>query len=326
MIIKQALQWGIEQLKKANIDSAELDAELLLVYSLNSAIRANRRIDRVWLYAHSESQLTNFQLKTYKLFIKQRVQREPVAYILGHKEFYGLDFEVNKNVLIPRPETEVIVDKAIEELKRSALHDPCLAGRQARSTIIDIGTGSGAIVVAVAKEQGAMSKEQVVDFFALDNSLVALKVAKQNARRNGVGDRIRFFQGDLLEPLIKCSARIYPRPSDPKGSHYIIVANLPYIPTAELKTLQPEITKYEPRMALDGGRDGLKYYREMFKQLSVFIRKHPCLSVLCFCEIDPRQTKNFKKLARKYFSKEKIKIIKDLAGKNRVVKITFTRL
>lgn len=272
MIIHKAVEWGIEQLEKANVDSYALDAELLLVHVFNKG--------REFLFAHPEKTLTIHQVKKYKSYIKRRVKREPVAYILGYKEFFGLDFIVDKNVLIPRPETEVLVEQALKDIKGC--------------TVVDVGTGSGAIVVALAKNQPE------ADFVAIDVSQKALSIAKRNAKRHKV--KVKFIKSDLLDFKIK-------------NSKVVIVANLPYGYSGEYKNLQPEITKYEPRVAIDGGRDGLKYYRGLLKQIKSF------KNFILFCEIDPRQVRDFKKLVKKYFPKGKMRVIKDLAGKDRIVKI-----
>ena len=303
MTISEALQWGVGQLKKAGVETPALDAEVLLAHAF--------RKDRAWLYGHSLEHCNTVTLRNFKKLVARRVKREPVAYITGHKEFYGLDFLVNRQVLVPRPETEVLVEEAIREVVSSQE-----SGRQ--SMVVDVGTGSGAIAVAcqyvgrglVPRRGGgqAPTLQEDIQFFATDISRAALRVAKQNARRHGVGERITFLKGNLLEQVftrsailkhgehyvaaglvparattraaalrdakashyteLTCSARIYPRPSDPQASHYIIVANLPYLPTAEWRATAPEVRTFEPRRALDGGHDGLKYYREMFGQIT----------------------------------------------------------
>lgn len=189
MTIQEALQWGMEKLRAAGVDSPSLDAELLFT------------TDRAWLYAHGDQRVNISKFRKYRKCIARRAKREPVAYILGHKEFYGLDFFVNKNVLIPRPESELLVDEIVQNLQHYTLHTT-------HYTIVDVGTGSGAIAVAVAEKckmqnlsagkAGAKCK-----ILATDISSQALRVARKNARMNRVEKKITFLKGNLLEPLTR---------------------------------------------------------------------------------------------------------------------------
>lgn len=292
MLIKQTLQQGIQVLKKTKADSPILDTEILLAYALKHG--------REFLFTYPEKKLTTLQLKNFTTYIKRRVKHEPVAYILGHKEFYNLNFKVNKNVLIPRPETELLVEQALQ-----------IVNSKTPAIFVDIGTGSGAIAITLAVQCKKQNIKHAI--LAIDNSQATLKIAKINAQKNGVKQEIQFFCGNLLDPIIR-------KLTNSDTRKLVILANLPYIPTAEYKKLQPEILKYEPRGALDGGPDGLKYYRELFKQIYQFTYCS-MFCITCLCEIAPYQGGEFKKLVRKHFPKARIEIKKDLSGKNRVAVI-----
>jgi len=334
--VRGAVHWGTLKLKKAGVETPVLDTEVLLVHALQSLSRTTERLsrnaqDRMWLYAHSEQHVSRTTAQHFSKMIARRMRREPVAYIIGHKEFYGLDFFVNHNTLIPRPETETLVEETLKQITRYTLH-------ATRYTIVDVGTGSGAIAVAVAKKcrmQNAKCK-----IIAIDISSSALNVARKNARENEVLKKITFLQGNLLESVLRnAELRM-------KNEELLIIANLPYLPTAEWRDAGPEVKKYEPRGALDGGRDGLKYYRELLEQLKQFVIpviRQPAeeiqkwldprcrsgmtvekgltrsLATTVLCEICPEQAVPFKKLVRGFFPRAKFEIAKDLAGRNRVV-------
>ena len=225
MIVKQALVWASQKLKAKKNTSADLDAEVLLSHVLKKP--------REYLFAYPETKLSTYQLKNFRTLLARRAKHEPIAYLTGHKEFYGLDFIVNKGVLIPRPETEALVEAVIKEVKNKKL------------TIADIGTGSGCIAIALKKN---LPKCKVI---ATDKSAAALKVAKQNAKKHQVA--IQFKKGNLLEPM-------------KKQKFDVVVANLPYL-RDKLDYPDRKVTKYEPALALKGGPDGLKIYRQFYQQL-----------------------------------------------------------
>jgi release factor glutamine methyltransferase len=210
-----------------------------------------------------------------------------VAYIVGHKEFYGLDLFVDNRVLIPRPETELLVERAIGIAVARSL---CL--------IADVGTGSGAIAVSLA-----VHLPQVL-VYATDASTRALEVAACNCRRHNVEDRVRLLQGHLLEPL--------PEPVD------LIAANLPYVSQAELAQLPPEISRYEPREALNGGPDGLDYIRRLLARAGRYLS----LLGVILLEIGATQGKAVTALAKRHFPAAKVEIAKDYAGLDRVVMVS----
>jgi len=284
--IKQSLLQAVNKLKKTS-ESPWLDAEVLLAYAL--------KINKTKLYARSEKVLTKNKYQSFQRLIARRLKNEPVAYITHHKEFFGLDFYVDKNVLIPRPETELLIE---ETLKQSSIN-------KKRLTIVDVGTGSGCIAISIAKN---ISHFLTTKIYATDISKRALQIARKNAKRHKVFSKIKFLYGNLLKPL--------PISLFKKKQNFIIVANLPYLTTREWQKTTPEIKKYEPRFALDGGKNGLFYFEELFQQIrsNKFV-----LNSLKFVtlEIGAKQGPKIKKLTKKYFPKSTFIIKKDLAELDR---------
>lgn len=290
MNIKTILSWAVGKLKKVEIDSAVLDAEVLLGFVLKK--------DKTFLFAHPDKNIKTQEYKKIKKYVSRRVKREPIAYITNNKEFYGLDFCVDKNVLIPRPETELMVDEAIKIIWDS----------KRPITLIDVGTGSGCIPISILKWIPAfVGMAAGVDF-----SKPALKIARINAKKNNVASRVKFVHSNLLEK-IKVKKNI------------LITANLPYLTTEQYKNLPLEIKEYEPRSAIVGGEDGLRYYRELLKQIKKMYspNKSEDDKMWVLLEIDPTQAKPIKELIKKYFPNAKIQIKKDLAGLNRLVVVNF---
>lgn len=283
--VRSFLEWAFLGLNKVS-DSPFLDAEILLARVIKK--------EKEFLYIHPEKSLTAQQIKKFKQIINRRKKREPVAYILGYKEFYGLKFQVNKYTLIPRPETEMIVKESLNCL--DPLSEPAL--------LIDVGTGSGCIPIAIAK-----NIKKSVKIFATDISAQALKIAKKNAKINKVNKKIKFLNGDLLEPLVEII-------KNSVDKNIIITANLPYVPSSLYKSVKPDVKNYEPKLALDGGKDGLKYYRALFKQIKK-IQTRLC-NFYIICEIDPSQKNSITAFAKKHFPDSKIKTKKDLSGLNRL--------
>jgi release factor glutamine methyltransferase len=265
---------------------------------------------REFVLAHPEHKvIANCELRIAN-YVKRRISGEPLAYIFGEKEFYGLNFKVNKNVLVPRPETELLVEEALY-----------LASRNSQSaTLIDVGTGSGCIIITLAK-QLKNSK-----FFAIDISKPALKIAHQNAKLHKVNKQIKFLQSNLLESIIKKIKNKKLIIDNPEHSGLIIVSNLPYLTPTQIKN-SPTI-RSEPKLALIAGRDGLKYYRKLFNQIKNLQATSPEYSGLqakisVLCEIDPSQNLKIKKIIKKNLPQVKIKIKKDLCGLNRLVIVTM---
>ncbi|MFA4880680.1 MAG: peptide chain release factor N(5)-glutamine methyltransferase [Candidatus Doudnabacteria bacterium] len=305
----------MKKLKLSKIPSAPLDAEILL----SSVLRKKRE----YLLAHPGDAITLSQSQKYQALISRRVKGEPAAYLTHHKEFYGLDFYVNKNTLIPRPESELI----IEEVKKIA----------ASPIIIDVGTGSGclAITLAYSIPQAAV--------YATDLSPKALSIARRNARLHKInpvreprsltqsrnlfltglksagfsnGIKIKFLRGNLLSPLPSCVWQL--------PSKKIIIANLPYLSEKYRKDIRDTSLRYEPREALWGGKDGLKYYRQLFQQISKIIQSR-AIDLTILIEINPEQTIRIKKVIKQYLPCAEIKIKKDLAGLNRIAVIQMDR-
>ena len=234
---EQLLRDAVAKLKEAGVDTPVLDAEVLL-----SKAACRSRTD---LLTHPEYQPSSQAATQFQEWVARRINREPLAYIIGDREFYGISFQVTPAVLVPRQETETLVDAAIELLKD-----------RTHSLVADIGLGSGAVAVSIAR---SLSNATV---YGTESSKAALEVAKLNA----VGRYAYFLKGDLLEPLAGLTFDL-------------IVSNPPYIPTAEIDNLAPEISKYEPRQALDGGPDGLDYHRRLASESLGYLKCGGTLAV-----------------------------------------------
>lgn len=219
--VHQLITEGAQLLAQAGVDTPRLDAELLLADLLG--------VSRSYLYAHPEEEVGERLLPDWQDRLRRRERREPLAYILGRTEFYGLEFTVTRDVLIPRPETEVLVEAVI-------------AKQPVR--VADIGTGSGCIAVAVAVH---LPQAQV---WATDLSEAALRIARENAQRHGVAERLHFLQGDLLQPLAGLRLDV-------------IACNPPYVAESERLRLQPEVREWEPPLALFPGEDPLRFHRRL---------------------------------------------------------------
>jgi release factor glutamine methyltransferase len=222
--VLKILQWTEGYLKDRGIDGGRLDAQLLLGEVLG--------LDRVGLYLHFERPLEEGELAAFREMVRRRVRREPVQYILEKAEFWSLPLRVTPAVLIPRGDTEVLVEEALR--------------RGVAKSILDVGTGSGAIALALASELPDARVE------GIDLSLEALALAEENARRHNLQERVAFRAGDLRDL--------------PQRSWDLIVSNPPYIPAEDIGALMPEVRDFEPRLALDGGRDGLDAYRLLASQ------------------------------------------------------------
>ena len=240
--IGRILKWTEGYFQKAGLDSPRLDAEVLLSYVLNK--------ERIFLYVHFDQPMEAAELAAYKDCIKRRVQRQPVAYITGHKEFMGLEFKVTPATLIPRPDTEILVEAVLQRLKAGA--------EAAGSLIADIGTGSGAICLSLLNY---LPELQAV---TVDISAEALAVAEENADRLELSERVEFLQGDMLGPLAQQAERF-------SGRLSAIVSNPPYIPRADIAGLEPDVRAFEPLGALDGGEDGLDFYRRISLEAGAYL-------------------------------------------------------
>lgn len=233
--VRELLTWTTERFAAMGIDDPRVDAEHLLAHALGCT--------RMQLYLQHDRLLGDDERTPFRELVRRRLAREPVAYIEGRRGFHALDLElaVDRRVLIPRPETEHLVDWLLETLRPPPA--PLMH-------VLDVGTGSGAIALAVAK---ARDEVQVI---AVDRSEDALALARTNVTQLGLGDRVTLLGSDLAQSVTR----------PPRGFD-AIAANLPYIPTADLARLQPEVRDYEPRLALDGGRDGLDLVRTLIAQV-----------------------------------------------------------
>ncbi|MFO7930879.1 MAG: peptide chain release factor N(5)-glutamine methyltransferase [Thermodesulfobacteriota bacterium] len=278
--VLDALQWTAGFFHSRHIDSPRLTAELLLAEVMG--------VGRIDLYIRHDQPLSANELASYRGLIRRRVSREPVAYILGTREFWGLPFEVNRDVLIPRPETEHLVEAALFRIPGET-NDP---GR-----IIDLGTGSGAVVVSLAVERpGNM-------YFAVDRSYPALKLAEKNAAQNGVAGNIRFFAGRWLDAV------------DPGGPGFdMIVSNPPYVRTCDLADLEPEIREYEPLPALDGKKDGLGAVRTIASLAPAHLKPEGFLLM----EIGYDQKEAVEELCRELGAYREPEFVRDYGGHDRV--------
>jgi release factor glutamine methyltransferase len=255
--IRAALGQGIRQLRDAGVRSYTLAAELLLLHAIGR--------ERTWIYSHPEEPLTESQAEHYFALLARRASGEPVQHLTGHQEFWGLEFEVTPDVLIPRPETEHLIEVALDRLavrEIRAGRQPTLSG--AGLEVADIGTGSGCIAIALAKElPGA-------HFLATDISAAALDVAKRNARRHDVQEYIEFSIRNLLagvappgRELTAAGETLWRRTSPDIPRFDLIVSNPPYIGRNERETLEREVRDHEPELALYGGEQGWELYADL---------------------------------------------------------------
>lgn len=282
MILAKALRHAREMLAAHNIEDASLEAELLLRHTLGKS--------RAELYLDLNQDLGPAQTTAFWQFVERRLEHEPAAYITGHREFYGLDFYVDRRVLIPRPESELLVEKALE----------WATGRSDEAALIcEIGTGSGAIAITLA---WYLHRSQV---YATDISPGALEVAARNCRQHRVAQRVKLLGGNLLETL--------PEPVD------LIVANLPYLSRREIEALPPEIADYEPGLALDGGETGLDVIMALSGQVPGRLRP----GGLLLLEIGVRQAKTLGTRLRQLMPRATVSVIPDLSGTERVVSLTL---
>ena len=289
-LILELITKASQYLTSKGIDTARLDAEILLGHVLN--------MERIDLYVRFDQPLEKAEVDAYRVAIAQRAQRMPVAYITGSKEFYSLKFKVNSHVLIPRPETELLVEVVLKRLAERP---------ETEYKIVELGTGSGAIAVSLAYSL-RQDAGKVPCIYATDISAPALAVAKENIDRWGVGDSVKLLEGDLYSALSM----------DLESEIDVIVANPPYIPTDQLQELAPEIVRYEPVGALDGGPDGLVFYPRIFAEGRKFLRQGGLVAV----EIGHGQGQAVMSIARDLGYTE-LELYKDYGDRERVVTGTW---
>ncbi|MBE7036857.1 MAG: peptide chain release factor N(5)-glutamine methyltransferase [Ruminococcaceae bacterium] len=278
MVIGELLQNATGQLQNAGIDNARLDAEVLLAHLLNR--------ERLYLVTHRTDEIAADIADAFRHLIVRRVKHEPVAYLIGQREFMSLDFSVCPGVLIPRPDTETLVELILETTPK-----------QEPFTLLDLCTGSGAIAVSLAHY---LPNSHVT---AVDISDICVETAKKNATRNGVAGRVQVLQADILKPLPSLDL------------FDCVVSNPPYIPTKVLETLEADVQDFEPHTALDGGGDGLIFYRHIIQNAPAFLRKGGLLAL----EIGHDQRDAVTHLMAESGFFTQVDIRRDLAGIDRVV-------
>ncbi len=285
MTVLELLNWSTHYLKDHQIENPRLNAELLLARSL--------KLSREGLYTHLQDPSREEEKENFERLIKKRILGEPLQYLLGHQEFWSIDFKVDPRVLIPRPETELLVEESLSLLSENFPNSiPYL---------LEIGTGSGAIAISLAKE--------VRDLFivATDISGEALLLARENGRSAGVLHRILWVKGDLFSPF---------RLSGEKGAFDLILSNPPYIHRSEIQNLAREVKDHEPLVALDGGEGGMEFYRKIIAQSPSYLRKGGWLLL----ETGENQGGKVSGVIEEGGCFSRPERIKDLSGMERVVK------
>jgi release factor glutamine methyltransferase len=273
-----------------------LDVELLIAHVIDTS--------REFVLAHPEYEVTKGQYAKIEALMKRRLDHEPIAYILGHREFFGLDFKVTPDTLIPRPETELMVE---EILKHESQSSPL----KRKHCIVDVGTGSGCIIISLAHELLRNHSDVHYDFYGVDISSRAIAVAQDNARKHTLEKNITFIRSDLLETI---SQKII----DESFDSLIIAANLPYLSHTIYTSSIPDVKNFEPSSALISEEDGLRHYQRLLEQIQTIQTEKKSMSVKLFFEISPEQKSSIEKLIRDYFPQANIEIKKDFAQKYRL--------
>ena len=279
----EALRWGVTYLQACGIESARLDAEVLLTHCLGW--------ERTTLYRERDYQLTADENAHFQALVRCRGAHEPIAYLTGEREFWSLPLAVRPGVLIPRPDTEWVVEAALR-------YAPQFLRLRSRCEVLDMGTGSGNIAIAVAASLA------VVEVTAIDSSPEALAVAQLNARSCQVAERVHFVCGDLFRPLHPARKRFD-----------LMLSNPPYIAAEEWLALPATVRRYEPREALDGGSDGLLFYRRLFTEGLPFLSDDG----IAIVEVGHRQAGDVSCLLRQSQQWELREVVKDYGGIERVV-------
>jgi release factor glutamine methyltransferase len=277
--VASSLAEAARRLDQVGIEEARLEARVLLEHLLGRS--------RAWVYRNPDVPLPPPQIEAFRQLVDARLRGEPLAYLVGRREFYGRDFVVDRRVLIPRPETEALLEVALAFARRLPTPVP---------HVVDVGTGSGILAVSLALE---LPSAAVV---AVDRSRDALIVARENAKRHGVADRIAFVEGDLLDGLA--------------GPFDVIAANLPYVPTGEIDAAPAELRR-EPRLALDGGPRGLDLYPRFLRGAADILGPRGAL----FAEVGSNQGPAVVSLARSAFPNRPVQVYPDLEGRDRVVAV-----
>ena len=278
-LLGQSLRSTERRLSLAGIGDARIETDLIWMTALE--------VDRAELYARTNEPPTREQSEHAETLTVRRLNHEPAAYLMGHREFFGVDLVVGPGALIPRPDTETLVEEALR----------VAAGKPDDLAIADIGCGTGAIAIALAAN---LPHARIT---AIDISARALEIARDNVDRQGLADRITLIQGDLLAPL----------------GHAVdlLTANLPYVMSSELPTLDPEVRMYEPVEALDGGDDGLDLVRRLLSSVAAHLRPEGVV----LAEMDPRQIASASAFAGQAIVGSRVRAVNDLTGRERVLVI-----
>ena len=279
--IQKLLNWVTEYLTGKHIDSPRLAAELLLSYVLE--------MKRIELYMYFDKPVEKEQLNLLHDLVKRAGQDEPIAYLTGKTEFYSIELNITPDCLIPRPETELLVERAIEFLRK----------RSGRQSVLDLCTGCGCIAVAIAKNFAD------ADIIATDISDAALKIASENIEKHRLKDRIKLFCGDLFDPIV---------PGLDAAKFDLIVCNPPYVSASEFEKLDKNVKDYEPRLALFAGVDGLDIYRRIIEKVGAFLKPDAALML----EIGYSQGQAVKELLEQTGCFAKITIEKDFHNNDRI--------
>lgn len=279
-----------------------LDLDLIISRVINKS--------REFVLTHSEYRLGKYQALRIRNYSSRRIKGEPLAYILGHKEFFRLDFKVDKNVLIPRSETELLVEKALK-LLRTKKYPPAGEAVQQKTNIIDVGTGSGNIIISMADSLKNSSRK--LSYLAIDRSKKALAIAEHNAKRHKLNKKIEFIHGHTLKSILSNKQYVI------QNTKYIILANLPYVSFRNYKKYHNQL-KYEPRSALLSKRNGLDHYNNLLKQIKTLDTNFK-IQITVLIEFSPEQKIELERIIKDFFPAAKTGFVKDLAGKWRVCKI-----
>jgi len=281
--VQEVVAWTTDDLKKRGVTTSRLDAELIVAQAL--------KIDRIKILIEGSRELSPEELESIRALVKRRRSFEPIAYLRGEREFYGRPFRVDKRVLVPRPDTETLVEVALQRL----------AGHDLGARVIDLCTGSGCIAITLKCERPTLTID------ATDLSPDAIAVARDNAQRLGAVWNVRFAVGDLFAPI------------EPGRRYDLIVANPPYIATGEIPTLQPDIKDHEPRLALDGGSDGLVVVRRIVEEAPAHLRPGGALAL----EIGSDEGAAVRELLEKQGWTD-VRTARDYGGNERVVSALHT--
>jgi len=272
-----------------------LDLELILAKALKK--------DRVFVISHPEYNLRKMLEQKAEKYIKRRLKHEPLAYILGRKEFFGFEFTVNHHTLIPRPETELLVEKALEHIKSNPIKN---------RVVIDVGTGSGNIIISIAKSIPNHKFNKDIEFIATDISDGALRVAKKNSTHHCISKKIKLVRSNLLSGLKYYLLKNYFR-------EIIFISNLPYLSKSIYQKTSLDIKKYEPQSALISGKHGLAHYEKLFNKIYDIKNMLPETNIFILIEFSPEQKSALDHLLKKIFSRNKSFFHKDYSGRFRVM-------